>query len=292
MTAFLGELWWVLELTSHFRLQYTAILSVTALLFALRREWKTAAVFGVFALSNIAVVVPNWTSDAIKSSPAAPRLRIVSLNVHTENQRFASVRSFLMESSPDVILLMEVNERWMTELSGLRHTYPYSIAQPQDDNFGIALFSRLPLKDPKLIFLGNSGVPTVTTRLEVGTNSILMFGIHTLPPVSPDYAQTRNEQLAELASLIRAQHGGLVTVIGDLNVTPWSPVFRRLVTDSGLRSSAQGRGVQASWPTAIFPLRIPLDHLLVSPGLGVADRHVGPNVGSDHFPIMAVLTIE
>jgi endonuclease/exonuclease/phosphatase (EEP) superfamily protein YafD len=37
--------------------------------------------------------------------------------------------------------------------------------------------------------------------------------------------------------------------------------------------------------------RIPLDHCLVSSGLDVLDKRLGPQVGSDHLPVVIELQI-
>ena len=68
--------------------------------------------------------------------------------------------------------------------------------------------------------------------------------------------------------------------------SPWGAHFRRLVHDSGLRDSAQGRGVHPSWPAIDPLLRIPIDHCLLSPCIGLVDRRVGPDIGSDHYPLI------
>jgi endonuclease/exonuclease/phosphatase (EEP) superfamily protein YafD len=78
-------------------------------------------------------------------------------------------------------------------------------------------------------------------------------------------------------------------VVGDLNVTPWSPTFRDLLQAPGLVDTARGRGLRGTWPVCLPGMRIPIDHCLVSGDLQVLDRQVGPGVGSDHFPVMADL---
>jgi hypothetical protein len=89
--------------------------------------------------------------------------------------------------------------------------------------------------------------------------------------------------LFELTCHFRLQYAGILGVLarayillGDLNVTPWSPHFRQLLQQTGL-------------PAQVPPLRIPLDHCLVSPAFQVIERRVGPRLGSDHLPLIVTL---
>lgn len=50
----------------------------------------------------------------------------------------------------------------------------------------------------------------------------------------------------------------------------------------GLVNSLRCRGLQPSWPAALGPLGIPIDHLLHGPELATVGRERGPAFGSDH----------
>ena len=80
-------------------------------------------------------------------------------------------------------------------------------------------------------------------------------------------------------------------VAGDFNATPWSLPFRTLVARSGLVDTALGRGVQATWNARYPAPRIPIDHILAPSGTRVVRRVVGPDIGSDHFPVEAELIL-
>ena len=218
------------------------------------------------------------------------RLRLVSLNVHTENQRSDLVLEFLQDADADIILLMEVNEAWMNALQSLRTNYPQVIAKPREDNFGIALFSRLPLTNSEVIELGKAEVPSIATTISVGGQPVFLLGTHPLPPGSAEYARLRNEQLQEIAALIRRKSMAAI-VVGDLNCTPWSPYFTDLLRDSGLKNTSQRRGLFGSWPAWLPLARIPLDHGLVSQTIWIIDKWMGPPVGSDHLPLVLELQI-
>ena len=79
--------------------------------------------------------------------------------------------------------------------------------------------------------------------------------------------------------------------MGDLNVSPWSAEFRQLLKDSQLRDSTKGFGLQPTWPTHVRLMQIPIDHLLYSSDIKIIDRRVGPNIGSDHYPLIVDLQI-
>lgn len=53
----------------------------------------------------------------------------------------------------------------------------------------------------------------------------------------------------------------------------------------GLTRGMRGR-LGVTWPVGFWPLRIPIDHALHSAGVIVRDVRVGPDVGSDHFPLV------
>ena len=72
------------------------------------------------------------------------------------------------------------------------------------------------------------------------------------------------------------------------SATRWCGAFAQMQAAAGLRDSSDGMGYQGTWPT-MLPcfLRIPIDQVLVGGGIGVRDRRVGMDIGSDHLPVLA-----
>ncbi len=289
VVGFLGLLWWVFELASHFRVQYACCLGAAALVFLLGRKRWWAGVAGVFALVNVCLIAPLYSGAA--AVPAeGPTVRALLANIYTGNRAHDKFLAFAGSTDPDIIVLLEVNRRWMSELSGLRGEYPHWHSSPREDNFGIALLSRIPFEEVRTSYLGGADVPSVVARLRIDGRPLTVIGTHPLPPVGRNYSRYRNEQLAELAQFVSSREGPVV-VLADLNMTSWSPYFRRLLRTSGLRDSRKGFGLQATWPTSNRLLLIPLDHCLVSSGVRVHSRKVGPNIGSDHYPVVVDFSV-
>lgn len=286
--AALGRFHHLLELFTHFRVFYLAGALALAAAFAGLRRWRYAAAALLAAAFNLWIVSPAYLP---RSGPGGPgNLRILSANVLTSNQDRTRVLDLVRSARPDVIVLIEVNEGWIGALAGLEAEYPYALKAPRPDNFGMALYSRLPLERPEELDLLDIGVPALTGVVRVGGTPVSVLGLHTLPPGSAFRAAARNAQIAAAAEIAR-NTDGLTVICGDFNATPWSPRFADALSRSGLVDARRGRGIQPTWPAQYAPLMIPLDHCLVSPEIGVVSFQAGPDVGSDHLPIRIDLSI-
>jgi len=63
-------------------------------------------------------------------------------------------------------------------------------------------------------------------------------------------------------------------------------VFADFLQSSGLRNSAEGRGLSGTWPSFFPPLLIPIDHFLHTDEVIVNRREVVKASGSDHLPLL------
>jgi endonuclease/exonuclease/phosphatase (EEP) superfamily protein YafD len=280
-----GRYWWLLDLASHFRVQYLVVLAVVATILSVVRAYRMAAVYAVVAVANLAFVLPMYIGGTEPRTHQGQPLRAMMINVHTSNRDHAAVIDSIKTHDPDFVIVEEVNQRWLGALAALGQQFPYGVEHPRDDNFGIALLSKHPVVDARIIDVGHIGLPSILALFEVRGASFFILGTHTLPPVSFEYSKWRNEHLGAIPEVVAALDAPTL-LLGDLNVSPWSFHFRRLLRDSGLRDGSKGHGVQPTWPTGMFPLRIPIDHCLHSSGIDIVDMSVGGPVGSDHFPVV------
>lgn len=175
------------------------------------------------------------------------------------------------------------DQRWLAELAPSTARYPGRIEAPRGDNFGVALYARGAL-DGGVEALG-SELPTIVAR----TAGVAIVVAHPMPPVSRAGAAQQARMLDALAARVRG--GAPLVLAGDLNAAPWSRPFARFLAATGLRDTRAGFGVQATFPASSWLLRIPLDHVLVSPGIGVTRRRVERDVGSDHLPVYIELAL-
>lgn len=291
LAAFVGDRHWLLELTTHFRPHYTGALLACAAIYGIARRFRFASFLAAFAILNAAALAPRFIPRAAASADAhahAPALKLLLANVLTDNRDHAALLALVAHEQPDVVALLEVNATWIAAMAPLADTHPYQHTVPRSDNFGIALFSRLPLTDPKTIYFGPAEVPSIRATLTIGSSEVTLLATHPLPPGDANNLLLRDLHLAAIAEWSSASPAPVI-VLGDLNCTPWSPAFRALLRDGNLLDT--GRGLNPTWPVTPWWLRIPLDHCIVSPTLAVSDHRIGPDIGSDHFPVVVTLAL-
>lgn len=229
--------------------------------------------------------------DIASNLPAGEKVATVLLaNVQTSNRDYARVLERIREVDPDIVILQEVDERWIEAMGELRERFGEHYELPREDNFGIAVYATSIAMDLVMPGLDYANVPSVAIQLgnEEGDTLGWLLATHPVPPVNADYLLQRNQHIGSIADW--AEHlGGPVAVVGDLNMTPWSPTMRRLEWGTGMRHSRRGEGILTSWPyqsVLMTPFRIPLDHALAGRGWMAHNTRTLESIGSDHLPLL------
>lgn len=287
LLSYLGRYHWVLDNLTAGLVQLTMSIGGFLIAFVLVRQWHWASVALVMLLASVVRLVPT---SAPAADTAGQPIRIVSANVHTSNRQFALFVEFVEKTDPDLLLVPEADHDWERGLSRLRNAYPHVVSVPREDNFGLILYSRFPFAEAEILRFGEASIPMVVASFPLEKGTLKLVGAHPLPPVSEEYALRRNELLASIGSIVRDATGPCL-VIGDFNIAPWSPHFQDLLADSKLRDTRRGWVVGATWPTHLPLLMTPIDHALVSADINVIDRQVGPEIGSDHLPIVLDIAV-
>ncbi|HEY9790622.1 MAG TPA: endonuclease/exonuclease/phosphatase family protein [Candidatus Obscuribacterales bacterium] len=287
-----GSLHQVFELTTHFYLQYTVVLTVAVLgLLALKR-WKPSLFLAAFLALCLAKIAPLYASPGQAADAQAAHLRVGTINVNTENTAYDKVVSAVSAASPDVVAFEETDSTWLKHLkSGLARDYPNFWVYPLSDNFGIAIFSKRPLSNTVLHTYGGVNLPCLLATIDVGGKPVTVVAMHTFPPMTDGGLKARDREMEGLVAE-KQLLGERFIVMGDFNCTRWSPYFKRMLEGLNARDSSIGFGLQASWPTQTVIFRIPIDQILTSKHFITTRRWLGPQTGSDHFPVFADLALQ
>ena len=212
-------------------------------------------------------------------------MKLIHINVLTSNTEYIKLVEQVLTENPDVVLLQEVDALWMTQLDQLRAKYPYQIEVPRNDNFGMALFSKIQISDYEIHRLSDFELPNIEAKLNMDGIEFRMIATHPPPPINQSYFDARNSQFENIATWVKSDALPTI-VVGDLNTTIWSDSYQILLSQTGLRNAGDGFGFLPTWPTNLLPMMIPIDHCLVSEAFRVVEIRTGVNVGSDHLPLV------
>jgi len=141
------------------------------------------------------------------------------------------------------------------------------------------------------IDLSDVEIPSLLVKLILDGKELTILGTHPLPPIGPQYFQSRNNQFDSVNNLVD-QIGTEMIVMGDFNSTTFSPNFKRLLENEQLYDTRSGFGVLPTWNAHWKLFSITLDHAFVTDGIEVIHRGVGEPNGSDHLPVILEVGIK
>ncbi len=284
-----GELW-ASDLVANLRLHLllVCLLFLGYWLLARRRAMTILMILSLFVNAGLAyrALTPVGTAD----SNGGEVLRVATINVRQSNDDVERVQKYLVDHSVDVVIVQEISAGWLDALGELKNEYPYQLAEPRVDNFGIAMLSkREPIRQAVHHF-DAGGIPYIEVTVPVGEVPVTVLGVHLSWPVMPGAFRTRNAQILELSE--RAAEGRERLVLcGDLNLSIWSDWFERLLEEGHFANVDPRVAVATTWPSFLRWGGLSIDHCLTRPGVVVATREVGPSIGSDHLPTSFELSV-
>ncbi|MBS0468741.1 MAG: endonuclease/exonuclease/phosphatase family protein [Proteobacteria bacterium] len=281
---------WLAGLASHWQWAYAGFaLFSAALVIGLRREHRWPL------LVPLALVAAAWLHQAPRAETFTPttaaqsQFTVASANLNFERTDHSALTAWLLSANaPDVIALQEFTPSAlaMTNSPAILAAYPHRVLAPSDDQFGLGVLSKAPITAVEKVEPADM-LATLKLRLRVNVQGhlIALTAIHPMPPINAAYAQARDASLRlEAQQLARTGMPGIL--LGDMKDTPWS---------TGLQAAAplqRASSLAPTWPNVGGWLSVlPLDHVLVTPGVRVGDAGLGVEVGSDHRGVWVRLAL-
>lgn len=273
------------DLISHF--EFPALLAtLVALVASLFARARIASIaLALLAVYQIEPFVRYDFAPRVSAEPGdkAP-LRVLMSNVLIHNTNYEPLKNLIISENPDIVGLIEISPAWLEGLAAARNRYPYRYEAPSFHGAtGIALWLRrkpISVDGPRSVFEG--AWPHVEATIAFRDRKLTIRLVH---PSNPLYrGAAGNPELIAIAQEMRNRSGSTL-VLGDFNCTEGSPFWWDFIRISGLRDSRYGFGKQPSWPSG-GTYRIPIDHAFVSNDLAVTRRELGPQIGSDHLPLL------
>lgn len=268
-----------LNLASSFRVQLLLALIFVSLppiiFFPGRRKLMFLAVPAVISTTFLSHFIPQELGNG-------PEMSVAVANVYSGNRDLSKLKAWIDKDQPEVLGVLEVAPHHLDSLESLG--YAFAVADPRSNNFGLALLSK---ETPSGYEVLERDTPFPSILAEYSTYRVLLT--HPVPPLSGEARVTGDEQIERLSKLVSSSDKPTI-VLGDLNATDWDRRVEPL-KQSGLKNARQGFGILPTWPTDKAFMQIPIDHIYIPEYWAAKECETGPDIGSDHYPLRAVVIL-
>lgn len=224
-------------------------------------------------------------------TPLAQRVSLLTVNVLMENTDHDRLRQLIDNEDPDVLFLMETDETWTQALAPQLARYDTVIRHPLPNHYGAIFATRLPARSARTVYLSDDNTPTILAALDGPTGGFFFVGLHPRPPVPGNDTHARDAQIKRAAQLADRTYLPVVAM-GDFNDVAWSRTAERFKSYGAFRDPRVGRGILPSFDANSRLMRFPIDQLYLTEGLSLISFERLGHIGSDHFPMKAVIAVD
>ncbi len=300
---------WFLQVLNFPRLGFFIALSFCLVFALVLKKWHSIGnkIFIATVLAAISIqayIIFPYTFFASNAVPEADRsfrdqpadVSIMVANVLMTNRETEEFLEIVHEASPDILVTLEPDKWWMEQLAVLNSDYPYRVAYPASNTYGMALYSKLPLPQHQIYFLNQDSVPSIVATIRLrGGNIFRMMALHPVAPVPsghPTNIGSVDEESLNLAGNMLAKDTLPTVLAGDFNDVGWSHNLKEFGKRCKMKDTRRGRGMYNTFKANSWIFRWPLDYVFVSHQWKVTEVERLDDFGSDHFPFMVKLVLE
>lgn len=306
------SLWWLAFLHNFAPYYFAPLLALIPLLFIFRARRMAVRLLPLL-LIGVLLYGPRWLP---RPSPAAAgnvdSLKLVTFNVLALTEDYSRIIAWLRATNAGIILLQEVDDHETPAIiEALADEYPYAV-----DLVGTTLLglSRYPILEQERVNLGLWYIDRFVVEIE--GQALTVYNVHMhMPllneprfPVSvPDgmlqlalqYDETHRNSLIRRLLAVLAEEDLPYIVAGDFNTSDNTLMYDEMAAfmrDSFRETSA---GLGATWPASVgddplppfIPPMLRIDYVWHSADLRALATATGPDIGSDHLPVIATLAL-
>ena len=258
-----------------------AILIVTLI----ARLWVAAGVGAVVGLVLLAAGAPQWFPSKGQPEAGAPVVRLYTANLWVWNRDAGAIRASVADSAADVVVLIETPVPMLDDLDRLLPSQPYRVVETGGAYAvdGTVIASRWPVRTVE----ARGGMNHVAAVVETPLGPVTVFAVHLTRPWPYQFQWGQISQVMALEASMQGLEGQVV-MAGDFNSVSSARIGRQIRGEMGLIPAP---GWPGTWPEALpSPLGITIDQVYRSPDLALVGRELGPPTGSDHRPVVTLLT--
>ncbi len=303
LIPFVKKDYWAFRVFDYPRLQKITIiggiLACWIIYFRNTENWVALCTIGILAIAFfylLYLIIPFTVFGKTMIDKVSPEgketINLLVANIYQYNSEYQKLLNLVKKRNPDIVFLVETDQKWLENVKELREDFPYYIEIPLENTYGLLFYSKLPIKDHKINYLIDEEIPSIIADLEFDNQLVRIYGLHPTPPVPKEnmHATDRDAEILLIGKMAK-EHIGPCLVIGDLNDVAWSYTTKLFLKSSELLDPRRGRGMYSTFHAKYLLLRWPLDHYFVSSHFRLVEMKVEENINSDHFPISICLVL-
>ncbi|MEM9705095.1 MAG: endonuclease/exonuclease/phosphatase family protein [Pseudomonadota bacterium] len=225
--------------------------------------------------------------QSAEASPQQSDVVVIWSNVAAKE---ASVKETIQLAYDRQADLVVIGEYPMSKLgSGDYMGYPYVAGRSADGSSAIAVFSKHPILSPAPIVSEETwGRQPLAFSVEIDGRLLSVGAAHPLTPLSSRGLRHREGHLRAVFDRAKTATETRRLIVGDFNMPAWDPQLHDMAAKAKMARISLGG--QATWRSKSRLFGLPIDHAFID-NTGEANLEIGPDTGSDHFPLIVTLSM-
>ena len=281
----------------------------------LPRLYRTLFILAITAMFTLAGLTAartlENTAEVSPLSAETTSVKVISINIEHLFLGDDVLQAYLEKENPDIVVIQEVlwrlqERRWRRfgqPVGGNENgILPQHLKVAELGN--LAVYSRFPILSDQTTIIEGELPPganvyyeadreLLSLTLDTGEHPLHLLAIHPDSPRTQSSWHNKRNYLDAVDKSIRDltdKNDGHILAIGDWNSAPWSTRFQQSLVENDLKTA-----YPEGWPQTtrfFFDYRLhwilgaPVDQFAVSNGIQVANVSLGPDIGSDHLPLV------
>ena len=285
---------WLAEVFCGVKVPLFVLSAGAACYSAVRRRAGLLLLASFLALYHLSALFPYLSpSKTAAANVPARSFHVLFANID-RSRATAGLVELALRVHPEILVVAEAEEESRALFERLKDVYPSVYWEPGNEKrSGLAVFSTFHEIDRADLDLVRGKSYQLAMRLDIGApQPLYVLGLHAHAPMS-EFGFERRTELLEKSAPILANESPYRIAAGDLNTPMWSRDFHAFLTNAGLQDPRAGAGLMSSFiPLGPWLPITPIDHILPGPKLRIVTFQSGPDIGSDHLPVLAELSVE
>lgn len=307
LMTYVGEQWWLTTVLLFAPRWMVALPLLVLVPLAVWRDWRALIPLGVAGIVVVVLFmgfnIPLNKHSGVDTGKATT-LRVMSYNILGGMVNAEEFSVFLQQSAVDIVALQECPEEFKLPLPRGWHSAKRR---------GLAIMSRYPIRSviPVEVLQPQDqwpGTYLLQAVIQVPETDVAFCSLHLPSPrfglqavldkttlVRPSRKGLLEKQLLGRQFVAEKLHNYIkdlklpVIIAGDFNTTVDSSLYRQFWSGYNNVFSATGWGFGWTQRAAVrgLPVRARIDHILTNDRLRPLMGEIGPDLGSDHLPLIA-----